>query len=278
MLGTARLARRSSVWLAALVGWPGVWSEASPPNLRVAAEGVLVGGEPSTEVDWNELRALGVRTVVAVDGMRPDLAAAERIGARLVHVPIGYDAVPAEAQAQLAKVARDEPGPVYVYCHHGRHRGPAAAAIVARASGRMDAAQAIELLEQAGTNPDYGGLWRDVRAFNPRRVDTAGVQLVASAEVEPMALAMGQLDRAWDAWRAAPDAAARREAMATLEQGLKESRRASEADSAARDLIARFDQAAAELKHLDGADEANRSSAIKAMSDTCTACHAAHRD
>ncbi|MEM6655987.1 MAG: hypothetical protein AAF596_09305, partial [Planctomycetota bacterium] len=75
----------------------------------------------------------GVRTLVSVDGARPDVALAAEHGLRYVHVPFGYDGIPREARLALTRVARDRQGGVYVHCHHGRHRGPAAAVVVARA-------------------------------------------------------------------------------------------------------------------------------------------------
>jgi len=55
-----------------------------PNAVRVHAK-VISGGLPALE----ELRSLGVKTVVSVDGALPDLASAEKCGLRYVHLPHG---------------------------------------------------------------------------------------------------------------------------------------------------------------------------------------------
>lgn len=50
-----------------------------------------------------ELRELGVRTIIHVDGDTPDASAAERHGLRYVHLPHGYEGVPKARVAELAR-------------------------------------------------------------------------------------------------------------------------------------------------------------------------------
>ena len=75
---------------------------------------------------------------------------------------VGFAVKARAADAALTRVMREATGSVYVHCHHGKHRGPAAAAICGRAAGSLDQAAATRLLELAQTSPDYDGLWRDV--------------------------------------------------------------------------------------------------------------------
>jgi len=123
------------------------------------------GGEPQGDAAFAALAAVGVTTVVSVDGARPDVEAARRHGLRYLHIPIGYDGVPSGAVASLAAVSQTSEGGVFVHCHHGRHRGPSAAAVIARAAGAWDAAQAEAWQKTAGTSADYPGLYRSVRDF-----------------------------------------------------------------------------------------------------------------
>ncbi|MEM7262874.1 MAG: hypothetical protein AAF488_12855, partial [Planctomycetota bacterium] len=88
------------------------------------------GGEPAGEVAFAALARLGVRTVVSVDAALPNADLARRYGLETVHIPIGYDGVHADAALALTAVARTRPGPYFVHCHHGVHRGPAAVAIM----------------------------------------------------------------------------------------------------------------------------------------------------
>ena len=76
----------------------------------------------------------GRKTVLTLDGAQPDVETAKRHGLRYVHVPIGYDGIPAARALELAKTFQTlEPsGPIFVHCHHGKHRGPAACSIALR--------------------------------------------------------------------------------------------------------------------------------------------------
>src|SRR5436305_114465 len=130
-----------TVWPAVLValGGCGVKPDAPPvrpldapglPHAFRVSDRLFSGGNPDGEAGFAALRALGVQTVISVDGARPDWETAGRHGLRYVHLPVGYDGIPRGRVLALAKAARDLPGPVYVHCHHGKHRGPAAVAAI----------------------------------------------------------------------------------------------------------------------------------------------------
>lgn len=268
---------------ALLVAWfAAATATAEPPNLRRVAAGVLVGGSPTNPADWRSLAELGVRTVVGVDGLPPDAASARRHGMRVIHVPIGYGGVSAEASAQLTRVAAEAERPLYVYCHHGRHRGPAAAAIVCRAAGLLNADAARRLLDEAGTDPKYKGLWRDVEAFTPPTPGRSRPKLHEASPVPPLRLAMSQLDTAWDRATSAEESATRLDALILAAEAMRESRRAAEANHAAESMMRLFDRAIDRLDHLDrlAADQPPEelSRILAPFSAACVACHAEHRD
>ncbi len=98
-------------------------------NLFRVSDRVYSGSTPDGDAGFAALERLGVKTIISVDGARPDAEAAARHGIRYVHLPFGYDGIPRDKAVALVRVARDSPGPVYVHCHHGKHRGPAAVAI-----------------------------------------------------------------------------------------------------------------------------------------------------
>ena len=157
-------------------------ADAPPEHLRLVAPGLWSGAAPVGDAAFAALAARGVRTVVSVDGPVPDAATAARFGLRTVHLPIGYDGVPDEAAAKLSAVMRlhgagKEGGGVFVHCHHGKHRGPAAAAICGRAAGRLSAFDALAYLETAGADPRYAGLWASVRTFDPTATNAAAASL-----------------------------------------------------------------------------------------------------
>jgi len=167
-------------------------------NVREAAPNLLVGGEPEGEEAFATLQKKGITTIVSVDGATPDVRLAAKYGLRYVHIPLGYDGIDERSQLALVRVARDIHSPIYIHCHHGRHRGPAAAAVIGQAAGRLNAAQATELLKRCGTSPDYKGLYRDVAAFKTPEPNVQLPELQAQAKVDSLAAAMAKLDRHFD--------------------------------------------------------------------------------
>ncbi len=96
------------------------------------SKNIVAGAEPHGEEALRALAAMGVKTILSVDGKVPDHEVARRLGLRYVHMPIRYSAMTDEQVLRIAKTFRELPAPFFVHCFHGRHRGPAAAAI-----GRM---------------------------------------------------------------------------------------------------------------------------------------------
>ncbi len=242
-------------------------------DIRPAAEGVFVGPLPSGD-DWKALRERGIQTVVGVDGLPPDVDAARTHGLRVVHIPIGYDGIDHHAAGQLTRVAHELPRPIYVCCHHGKHRGPAAAALVCRAAGLLDEAGAIQLLQGAGTDRRYAGLWRDVRRFQPLDNNAELPELSPRSAVSPLRLAMSQLDRAWDAHQAAATDQQRRETHLLVREALKESRRAAAAKpKTPTAMIERFDH------QLAGWSNPKRTTKpTQEPGQSCLDCHERFRD
>jgi protein tyrosine phosphatase (PTP) superfamily phosphohydrolase (DUF442 family) len=177
--------------------------EATPvrePHLENAywlTESVISGAQPDGEEAFRELASLGVKTVISVDGARPDVATARKYGLRYVHLPIGYDGVPRERALELAKAIEELEGPVYVHCHHGQHRGPAAAAVACVVAGKMDNARAVDTMKTLGTGAQYIGLWksaREAKKADASELRDLRVEFRESALVPPLAEAMVSLD------------------------------------------------------------------------------------
>lgn len=177
---------------------------------------VISGGQPDGAEAFRELKSLGVRTIISVDGARPDAATAKEFGLRYVHLPHGYDGIPAQRVQELAKAVRDLPGSVYIHCHHGKHRSPAAAAVACVSIGLMQPESAAGVLKLAGTSENYRGLFH--AAESARRLDDAILDRlpVEFREVSPLpalAESMVALDRTHDhlksiadaGWKSPPD-------------------------------------------------------------------------
>ena len=126
---------------------------------------IFSGSQPDTDIAFEALARLGIKTIISVDGSKPDVKGAHKFGLHYVHLPFGYDGVPTNRVAVLAKVLRVKPGPFYVHCHHGMHRGPTAVAVMCEADEGWTSAQAVSWLREAGTSDDYPGLYRSAREF-----------------------------------------------------------------------------------------------------------------
>ncbi len=165
-------------------------------------EGLYSGALPEGDAAFAELAALGIKTIVCVDGARPDLEAAARHGLSYLHVPIGYDGIDRDTGNAFTRVALEAEGPLYFHCHHGKHRGPAAAAIALRAATGCSTEEALAVLTTAGTSHDYPGLWRDVAGWTPPNADEVLPELHEVAQVADFTASMAILDRDWDELKA----------------------------------------------------------------------------
>src|SRR5262245_28041450 len=127
---------------------------------------IYSGSGPEDAKAFAALAKLGIKTIISVDGARPNVTAAKKAGLRYVHLPIGYGGVPNERVVQLAKALHELPGPFYIHCHHGQHRGPAAAAVAQLcADEKCTVADALMLLKSAGTDARYKGLFESITKF-----------------------------------------------------------------------------------------------------------------
>ena len=162
----------------------------------------FTGGAPRGDADFESLRVAGIRTVISVDGARPDVDPARVRGLRYVHLPIGYDGINATVAARLARAIRDLPGPIYLHCHHGRHRAPAAAAVGLAGLGRVGSAGGVQMLQFVGTSPDYPGLYLAVKQSRPlasELIDAVPIgELPEIAVVSDLATGMADVDRIYD--------------------------------------------------------------------------------
>jgi protein tyrosine phosphatase (PTP) superfamily phosphohydrolase (DUF442 family) len=159
---------------------------------------MISGGLPEGDVAFKELADLGIKTIISVDGAKPDVATARRHGLRYVHLPHGYDGVPAERGKELAKAVRDLPGPIYIHCHHGKHRSPAAAAVSCVGSGLIEPKCALTILTTAGTSENYRGLYKsatDALPFGEKLLNDLKVEFPEIAEIPPLAHAMVEIER-----------------------------------------------------------------------------------
>ncbi len=163
--------------------------------------GVVGGSAPDSVAQFDALAAMGVKTILSVDGATPMVELAEARGIRYIHVPTQYAGVGTKESLQLTKALRDAPRPIYVHCHHGKHRGPAAAALALVQLGEIDNEAALQLLVDAGTSPSYPGLYACVREARPVTAATLNdteITLPSVASVSGMVGHMAAIDRHFD--------------------------------------------------------------------------------
>jgi hypothetical protein len=272
-------------------------SDPSLPNAHRLTANVICGGLPDGEAGFAALQSLGVKTVISVDGLMPDVELAHAHGMRYVHLPIGYDKVPVEQGETIAKAVAELPGPVYIHCHHGQHRGPAAAAVACVHDGLLTPEQAESALREVGTGKEYKGLWqsvREARPIDPKVPRGLPEHFVERAQVPPLAEAMVTTDQIMDrlnllqksGWRTPadhPDLDPPHEAL-QLKEMFAEIARSKPAGQKPPEFGARLQDAATAAENLrlvlasNSHDQAAADNALTQVGRSCTACHVAFRN
>ncbi len=132
-------------------------------NVFRLGDKIISGGEPLNLAAFDTLEEMGVKTILSVDGKAPNWQAAAERGMRYVHVPIEYGGIEDETLGQIAKTFREAQGPFFVHCFHGKHRGPAAAAVGRIVLDGIPRERALaEMLQWCGTATKYHGLFEEI--------------------------------------------------------------------------------------------------------------------
>ena len=256
---------------------------------------IFSGSQPEDDAAFAALAKLGIKTIISVDGSTPDVEAARKHGLHYIHLPFGYDGVPTNRMAELAKAASTVTGPVFVHCHHGLHRGPTAVAIMCEATEGWTTNQAEAWMLAAGTAADYPGLYRAAQEFKaPTAAELAAIKELPevtrpSSLVETMVAIDGHFD--WlkksqqAGWKTPPgqaDISPEHEAMMLWEQ-LRETARTTDTARRSEDFRAKLAEAgrAAESLHaLIGKPAAGAvlDAEFKRATQSCAACHKSYRN
>jgi hypothetical protein len=236
-----------------------------------------------------------VKTIISVDGARPDVARARQFDMRYVHLPIGYDGVPRQQALKLARAARDLPGQVYIHCHHGKHRSPAAAAAVNLClDGSCTSAQALNFLRRAGTGTNYRGLYAatdQFTALSHEELDQVPADFPEASQLGDFVNLMVAVERHVDHLKQAPanhpdldpphEALLLREAYTELAR-LPEARRRGDELHAwlldAQEKAQALEDALRGGRPNAGPDIGSAQAAFKASADACARCHGKYRD
>lgn len=243
-------------------------------NVRHLTARVLSGSTPDGSDGFVSLRRLGVKTVLSVDGATPDVELAARHGLRYVHLPVGYDGIPPAQLARIAKAVRDLPGPIYVHCHHGQHRGPAAATSALVRLGEMTPDAAVRAMRDAGTDPRYAGLLGLPHTLTPlsaAELDGVPSDFPATAPTADLTQRMVAIDATWGRLKSRPNASD----AVQLQEHYREARRLPEVARRGEEFRTLFAQAEAAAGRLEASPTARE---VATSQRLCTQCHARFRD
>jgi hypothetical protein len=277
-------------------------------NVVAFHEGVLSGSVPEGDAGFDTLQALGVRTILSVDGALPDVDRARARGMRYVHLPIGYDGFDDARKVELARAVRDLPRPIYIHCHHGKHRSAGATATVAVALGWLTPELAADRMKVAGTAAGYTGLWSCTANAVPLAaavIDAAPADFPERTTPTSLVAAMVEIDEVHDrlkrvqkaGWRAPndhPDLAPLADAgrLADLYRLLDDDAQLKDVPESqratVREWLVREGLAAARLEGLLEAMDASvpdraalnlrADASLALLGASCKACHQQHRD
>ena len=256
------------------------------------------GGVPESSEAFDTLKFLGIKTVISVDGAIPDVKSAEARGIRYIHLPIGYNGFDDTRRLELARATRDalNDGPVYIHCHHGKHRSAAAAAAAVTALGYMSADDAIARMKVSGTAPNYIGLYACVAsttAVDLTTLDSVPADFPSVSKPADFVQAMLDLDEMLDHltqiknanWKAPADhpdlvPAAEAGRLADTPRILAESSRAQREKPGFAQALLDDSANAQRLEDsiLAGADSATLTDHLKLVAASCKDCHAKYRD
>lgn len=253
------------------------------------------GGQPQGDLGFATLKRLGYATVLSVDGALPDVKTATRHGLRTVHVPIGYDGIGREAALKIIKAVQTSPGPVFIHCHHGKHRGSAAAIVARIGLEGLPHQRAVEDLKASGCAPRYQGLYTTVARFErPTAKELAAIPQDLPSQVAPKDIAanMVRVSKIWTrleacqkaGWRQPPqhpDVDPPHEATLLWEQ-LRELQRLGAARAQGKEFREHARRSEVRAKDLRDAlrrrERKDAGTRFKSLRASCKRCHTRFRD
>jgi protein tyrosine phosphatase (PTP) superfamily phosphohydrolase (DUF442 family) len=153
------------------------------PGVQVVvrmSQRLLKGAQPDGAEGMASLKKLGVTAILSVEEAdAKELEAAKRAGIKVVNIPTEYSGIPQDVGDKIVEAARGIEGTAFTHCHHGKHRGGAATAILRRQFEGLSIDEAVEELKELGCSARYAGLFESVRTY---RVNPA----TAHRKVKPL--------------------------------------------------------------------------------------------
>lgn len=266
-------------------------------NVVAYGPGLFSGAAPEGDHAFATLASMGVKTIVSVDGAVPDVEGAAAEGIRYVHLPITYSGMSHERSLEISRAVRDLPGPVYVHCHHGKHRSAAAAGVAAVELGILTPEEAVARMKVSGTAPTYTGLYACVENAAPQAadaIDRADATFPSTSRPTGITESMVDIDELHEHLKAIdkagwlvpadhPDLVPLNEAarLADIFRNLKSDPTLADRPADFHELLSDAGQSAHDLEDMiaSGAgDVAAMTEQFKLVSKDCKSCHMKYRD
>ncbi|GJQ30036.1 MAG: hypothetical protein HBSAPP03_19200 [Phycisphaerae bacterium] len=257
------------------------------------------GSVPEGDAGFDTLAGMGVKTIISVDGGAPDVESAKARGIRYIHLPIGYNGFDEQRKLELTRATRDALalGPVYVHCHHGKHRSAGAAGTAIASLGWASPEAMVARMKVSGTAAGYKGLFAcvtnagvlssaeidAVSPMFPERARPTGF-LKAMVEIDEAHEHLKEIERAgWTVPKDHPDLvpAAVAGNLANLLKFSAETAKAKSKPAQFAELLRRNSAEAEMLEHMLAAgenDSKKLSAQFKLIAATCKDCHGTFRD
>lgn len=266
-------------------------------NVVAYTDSLISGSVPEGDVAFETLNAMGIKTIISVDGAVPDVESARQHGLRYVHLPIGYNGMDKDRTLEIARAVRDLPGPVYLHCHHGKHRSAGAAGAVAVTLGELTSDQATARMHVSGTASNYTGLYQCVAIAVIATVDelnSASSDFPEVWKTSGLVKSMVEVDEAFEhlklieksAWSAPADhpdlvPAAEAGRLADLMRHVQDDDRVKSKPAELSASLQSASQLASALEEellKSSPDPAALSAQFKLINTSCKDCHAKWRD
>jgi len=154
-----------------------------PPNFALVAPGVYRGGQPSTDAQWQRLKALGIRWIVKLN---TEIEGSDQApaGVYVVTLPIPWEnqtvARPSPAALRTAiRVMADSAtnDAVYVHCEHGQDRTGLVCAMYRVLVQHWTPDQAEAEMLAMGFHKSLLGLWDSWKEFRASFEQSSGLHL-----------------------------------------------------------------------------------------------------
>lgn len=216
-----------------------------------------------------------------------------------MHLPIGYNGFDEQRKRELVRATRDAmaDGPVYIHCHHGKHRSAGAAAAVVASLGWATPEEMVARMKVSGTAPGYKGLYSctaSASVLSPEEIDAVSAEFPEVSHPEGLVKSMLEIDEiserlrviekaGWVAPKEHPDLVPLAEAgrMADILRILAEH---ESVKSRPPEFSAKLEENALAAQALEdmlaggNAEPARVSAQFSIVAASCKSCHVKYRD